>query len=444
MMHQSTRDLQPRRFDPTLLLAFLLPIFAWAPLTYPGYFVFRSGFLPVFNLSERLARLGDFAWTPDVGGSYSLLTGEGSLPYALAAIPAAIGVNPLDAVKVLLALSFIAGSVGTYLWMRRRLGDRWPALVAAAVYVFNPIFLSSVYTLGAIAEVVFLGLAPWVLWAADGALEGRRGAAIALALLSALTIWTQAGLALSFLIVIGVYLLVVWRTEGLPGRALALPVLGLLVGLILGVLGLAPVFAQRGFGAPGWPMPQWSILLTPWLALLGGWIAARLAAMIPEQNEGDRLALFAALIGLVLLIAYPSTQPVATAEPVPSAPLAIFGENEIALLSVQTEGTPGPGGRVTIDVTWQALRPIKRDYTVFFHVIAGDDRRYGQLDTMPQGGELPTTQWQPGEVIRDRYEAVVSPDAPLEGDYRYWLGWYLGANGERLPAGRDDKHTVQP
>ena len=93
---------------------------------------------------------------------------------------------------------------------------------------------------------------------------------------------------------------------------------------------------------------------------------------------------------------------------------------------------------------WQALKPLDRDYTVFYHVIAGDDQRYGQLDTMPQGGKLPTTQWQPGAVISDRYEAVISPQAPIGGDYRYWLGWYLGATGQRLPAGNDDKYVVTP
>ena len=49
-----------------------------------------------------------------------------------------------------------------------------------------------------------------------------------------------------------------------------------------------------------------------------------------------------------------------------------------------------------------------------------------------------------GEVVRDRYEAVISPDAPIESNYRYWLGWYLGATGQRLPAGIDDKYTIQP
>src|SRR5512142_1565379 len=111
MMHQPARDLRARKFDPTLLLAFLLPVFAWAPLTYPGYFVFRSGFLPAFNLADRLAHLSDVAWMPTVGRSYSLSGGEGSFPYLLAALPAAAGASHANALKLVFALAFVAGSI---------------------------------------------------------------------------------------------------------------------------------------------------------------------------------------------------------------------------------------------------------------------------------------------------------------------------------------------
>ncbi len=157
MMDQRARDPRPRRFDPTLLLAFLLPVFAWAPLTYPGYFVLRSGFLPIFNLADRLAHMGDPAWMPAVGRGYSLLGGEGCCAYLLAALPAALGAGHADAIKLVFGLSFVAGSVGAYVWTRRRLADGWPALVAAAVYVLNPISLGTVYSRGAVAEAVLLG-----------------------------------------------------------------------------------------------------------------------------------------------------------------------------------------------------------------------------------------------------------------------------------------------
>ena len=155
---------------------------------------------------------------PVIGRSYSLFTGEGWLPYVLGAVPAAAGISPANAVKRLFGVSFVAGSAGAYFWTRRRLGDGWAALVAASVYVFNPIFLSTVYTLGDLAAAVLLGLAPWVLWAADAAMDGRRSATIALALLSAFILWTQAGLAIAFLLIVVGYLMVIWRAGRLSLR----------------------------------------------------------------------------------------------------------------------------------------------------------------------------------------------------------------------------------
>ena len=97
-----------------------------------------------------------------------------------------------------------------------------------------------------------------------------------------------------------------------------------------------------------------------------------------------------------------------------------------------------------MEAVWQALRPLTTDYTVFFHVMGDDGQRYGQQDTMPQDGQAPTSGWQPGRLVTDRYETRFAPDAPIGGGYQYWLGLYDAATGERLQAGTDDKFVVHP
>jgi hypothetical protein len=161
--------------------------------------------------------------------------------------------------------------------------------------------------------------------------------------------------------------------------------------------------------------------------------------MLEPGQDILRPALHGGLLALVLIFAYNEPRPVELPAPIPAAPLAIFGENEIALISVNTEGTAGPGGRVAVKATWQALRPLNNDYTVFFHVIGPDGQRYGQQDGMPQQGQAPTSGWQPGRLISDEREAILAPDAPISGPYQYWLGLYDGATGARLGAGSDDK-----
>ena len=150
------------------LLAWLLPVFAWSPLTYPGYFEFHSGFLPIFNLNGLMRHLADLGWMPTVGQPYDLMRGEGALAYRLAALLRLLGTSPVAAVKWTFGLSLLAGALGMYGWTRRRLGP-WPALLASMVYTYWPILLATIYVRGALAEAVFLGLAPW------GGVGGRCG-----------------------------------------------------------------------------------------------------------------------------------------------------------------------------------------------------------------------------------------------------------------------------
>ena len=598
-------------------LALLLSIFAWAPLTYPGYFEFHSGFLPIFNLNDLARHLADLgpalAWTPTVGQPYDLWRGERALPYLLALLPRAMELSPAAAIKLIFAASIAGGALGLYGWARRRLGG-WPGLTAAFVYALWPIGLATVYVRGAFAEAVFLGLMPWVWWAADAAREGRRWAAPALALTLAVAFWTQAGLALWLAVMALIYLFSsVARDPSLDSHRDALHVtnplrltvgaifrtrvlVAWLAGVALGVLGLLPVILQRGLGgAGGWPVfadhfvylhqllqagwgfgssiagpydtltfqlglaacgltvlgvvlwrpaksengsvgavkngsvgewerrrplpyphtptlsvtivlilvflsttlaaPLWRILpflartLTypwqllllagPWLAWLAGLGTQRLLEWLlgappkrfvvttsvvprttkrlksPLQKPGavsgqtpnassTTLPLVAALLVLALLGSYDYLQPKTTHVPIPDAPLAIFGDNEIALLSAVTAGPPGPGGRVTALVRWQALRPLDHDYTVFFHAIGPDGKRWGQQDTMPQGNQLPTSQWRPGQVVTDQYQVLLAAGAPISNDYRYALGLYLWQTGQRLATGADDKVVLGP
>ena len=444
MMRQPDHPPREARVDPPLLLAFLLPVFAVAPLAYPGYFELRSGFLPIFALADRLAHLGDLTWAPAVGAAYSLFGGDGPLLSWAAALPAALGADGAAAIKWALAASLVAGSVGAFCWTRARWPEGWPALVAAAVYILNPLTLSLVYAEGAAAAVLLLALLPWTLWATDRALTRGPAWLIGLAVLVAAAIWTQAALGLLWAAALVAYALAArpagW-TRGGRSRAL----LGLLAGVLLAALLWLPVILGRGVGAPrALMLTVWLTLALPWLALVAGWIAARLSAMLEPGEARLRPALAASLIALILLGAYAGPRPVELRAAVPAAPLAIYGDNEIALLDVKTEGAPGPGGRVVIEPVWQALRPLDRDYTVFFHVVGPDGARVGQQDGFPQGGQAPTSGWTPGRLVADRYEAALAADAPLGGPYRYWLGFYDAATGQRLSVGMDDKFVVTP
>jgi hypothetical protein len=46
-------------------------------------------------------------------------------------------------------------------------------------------------------------------------------------------------------------------------------------------------------------------------------------------------------------------------------------------------------------------------------------------------GFYPTSRWEAGEIVRDQYEILISPEAP-SGEYQIEVGMYLAETGERL------------
>ncbi len=86
---------------------------------------------------------------------------------------------------------------------------------------------------------------------------------------------------------------------------------------------------------------------------------------------------------------------------------------------------------VRVILTWRARHSPAADYTVFVHLTAPDGFVKTQADRPPFDEARPTSQWQPGEVLADRYE--LNLDAGLApGEYLLLAGMYLPDTGERL------------
>jgi hypothetical protein len=144
------------------ILSLLLPIFALAPLFYPGYIQVHSGLVPLWNIADLRANLSQLNWLPHLALRFDPLRGEGLLLYYLAAL---LPLNPATAIKLSAGLAWVAGSAGIFLWLRRWLGGSG-ALITALVYTYLPYRLSLVYVRGAWGENLFWSLLPWALLAA--------------------------------------------------------------------------------------------------------------------------------------------------------------------------------------------------------------------------------------------------------------------------------------
>lgn len=104
--------------------------------------------------------------------------------------------------------------------------------------------------------------------------------------------------------------------------------------------------------------------------------------------------------------------------------------------------TVKPGAALQLTLYWRSQAPVQKSYTVFTHLLDGQNRIWGQQDGIPCAGACETTSWVEGEFIADSYVITVSPDAPA-GQYRIALGMYDPESMERLRA-FDDHGTRWP
>ncbi|MBN1877963.1 MAG: glycosyltransferase family 39 protein [Anaerolineae bacterium] len=92
-----------------------------------------------------------------------------------------------------------------------------------------------------------------------------------------------------------------------------------------------------------------------------------------------------------------------------------------------------PGGYVTLELMWRALKIMPTDYNVFTHLHDGE-MMWGQLDRQPMvcDNVSPTSSWLPGYFVIDAYQIPISADAP-SGLVPVTVGMYDWTTMQRLP-----------
>jgi hypothetical protein len=128
--------------------------------------------------------------------------------------------------------------------------------------------------------------------------------------------------------------------------------------------------------------------------------------------------------------------------PVIETPMEINLGDEVTFLGCALGTTVvKPGDTLRLTLYWQARREMAGWYKVFTHLLDDEDRIWAQKDSVPVGGKRPTTGWVKGEVIVDKYELAVEPDAP-GGDYILEVGMYEESTGQRLRVLNDERKAV--
>jgi len=89
-----------------------------------------------------------------------------------------------------------------------------------------------------------------------------------------------------------------------------------------------------------------------------------------------------------------------------------------------------------VTLFWEAGDPIDEMYKVTVQLLDAEGGLLGQKDSVPCDGLRPTTTWEPGSRIIDRYGVRV-PDGGGERQAIVLVAVYHAATGDRLPVRRD-------
>lgn len=114
-------------------------------------------------------------------------------------------------------------------------------------------------------------------------------------------------------------------------------------------------------------------------------------------------------------------------------PLAVRFGDHIRLLGYDRPAVSLADHEVRVRLYWQTSAPLEDSYVIFLHFVDESNRIVAQIDTLPGGGDAPTTGWVVGEVIADDLRIPLPASLPV-GRYRLVLGMYHSISGVRLPA----------
>ena len=92
-----------------------------------------------------------------------------------------------------------------------------------------------------------------------------------------------------------------------------------------------------------------------------------------------------------------------------------------------------------VELVWGASRQLNESLHLFVHALNHEGKITGQWDGVPADWTRPTTGWVEGEYLITKH----SFSTPA-GEYRFRLGWYAPATGERIAVAGADALELEP
>lgn len=128
--------------------------------------------------------------------------------------------------------------------------------------------------------------------------------------------------------------------------------------------------------------------------------------------------------------------------PPPNTKLTADFAQGIHLLGYSLAAEAKPGQELPVLLLWQAAARPDKAYTVFIHLVDGEENLLTTGDAPPVQGDFPTNLWHAGDWIDDQHLLLIPEDAAL-GRYTLQIGLYDPVSGARLALeGGGDSVTI--
>ncbi len=132
----------------------------------------------------------------------------------------------------------------------------------------------------------------------------------------------------------------------------------------------------------------------------------------------------------------PITRALVTALPATAKKVSVNFEDQLELVGWEVEPAVLRGGtNAKLTMYWKVLKKTPYNWKVFVHIDDAGSRVHGDHD--PVAGLYPTTNWAPGDIIRDEHRLTVK-NTQAAGRYTFWAGLYRGDTRMKINAGDKD------
>ncbi len=122
---------------------------------------------------------------------------------------------------------------------------------------------------------------------------------------------------------------------------------------------------------------------------------------------------------------------VTNAPPAPEIAGTWYLGDAVALIGYEAVERVSPGDHLQVTLYWHARTAVSGDYKVFIHLLDANGAVASQDDSAPVNWTYPTSQWKPGQYIRDAHVLKVDNHTP-RGDYTLFVGMYDPETNVRL------------